>query len=71
MFNLEVGQEREFFEPTHTEDRAIPKGMRVRVSVIMTELLDEPRVTLVILGTKVPEVFTVARHVVTLHSRLV
>jgi len=68
MFNLEVGQELEFIEPARTEDRVIPKGLRVRVGAIMAELL-EPKVTLVVLGGQSPETLTVARHIVTLHCQ--
>lgn len=67
-FNLEIGQELEFIEQASAEDRVIPKGTRVRVGAIMTELF-EPKVTLVILGGKSVETLTVARHVVTLHCR--
>lgn len=70
MFNLEVGQELEFVEPATTEGRVIPKGMRVRVGFIMPELLEQ-KVTLVVLGTDPPETLTVARHIVTVHCRLV
>lgn len=70
MFNLEIGQELEFVEPASTEDQVIPKGTRVRVGAIMAELL-EPKVTLVVLGGKSVETLTVARHVVTMHCRLV
>jgi hypothetical protein len=72
MFNLQIGQELEFIEPAHTEDRVIPKGTRVRVGFIMPEL-QEPNVTLVLLGgtSTSPETLTVARHIVTLHCRLV
>lgn len=68
MFNLEIGQELEFIEPAHVDDRVLQKGTRVRVGAIMNELL-EPNVTLVVLGGKSPEILTVARHVVTLHCR--
>jgi hypothetical protein len=70
MFNLQIGQELEFIEPAHAEERVIPKGTRVRVGFIMPEL-QEPNVTLVLLGGTSPETLTVARHVVTLHCRLV
>jgi hypothetical protein len=68
MFNIEIGQELEFIEPTRSEDRVIPKGLRVRVGAIMAELL-EPMVTLVVLGGSSPETLTVARHIVTLHCQ--
>ena len=70
MFNLEIGQELEFIEPATTEDRVIPKGTRVRVGFIMHELL-ESKVTLVVLGEKSQETLTVARHIVTVHCRVV
>ena len=68
MFNLEVGQELEFIQPATTEDLVIPKGTRVRVGAIMSELL-ESKVTLVVHGGKLPETLTVDRHVVTLHCQ--
>jgi hypothetical protein len=66
MFTLKIGQELEFIEPANSEGRVIPKGTRVRVGLIMNELM-ESKVTLVVLGTKSPETLTVAKHVVTLH----
>jgi len=68
MIDLEIGQELEFIEPVQTEDRVIPKGLRVRVGAIMAELL-EPKVTLVVLGEQAPATLTLPRHVVTLHCR--
>lgn len=70
MFNLEVGQELEFVEPATAEGRVIPKGTRVRVGFIMPELLEQ-KVTLVVLGGSSPETLTVARHIVTVHCRVV
>lgn len=69
MFNLEVGQELEFIEPATADDLVIPKGTRVRVGAIMSELL-ESKVTLVIHDGKLPETLTVDRHIVTMHCRL-
>jgi len=66
MFTLKIGQELEFIEPAHTDDRVIPKGTRVRVGLIMDEIV-EPNVTLLVLGGKSPETLTVARHIVMLH----
>ena len=69
MFTLEIGQELEFIEPTHTEEGvAIAKGTRVRVGFIMPELL-ESNVTLVVLDEKSPQTLTVPRHIVTLHCQ--
>jgi hypothetical protein len=69
MFNLEIGQELEFIEPATTmEGRVIPKGTRVRVGSIMSEVLEQ-KVTLVLHGAKPPETLTVARHIVTMHCR--
>ena len=68
MFNLEVGQELEFIEPASTNDLVIPKGTRVRVGAIMSELL-ESKVTLVVHDGKLPEILTVERHIVTLHCQ--
>jgi hypothetical protein len=70
MFNLQIGQELEFVEPASTEDQVIPKDTRVRVGAIMNELM-EPKVTLVVLSGKSVETLTVARHIVTMHCRLV
>lgn len=70
MFNLEVGQELEFIEPASTIDLVIPKGTRVRVGAIMSELL-ESKVTLVVHDGKLPETLTVERHIVTMHCQLV
>jgi hypothetical protein len=70
MFNLEVGQELEFIEPASTNDLVIPKGTRVRVGAIMSELL-ESKVTLVVHDGKLPETLTVERHIVTMHCQLV
>jgi len=70
MFSLEVGQELEFIAPAHVDGLVIAKGTRVRVGAIMSELLDS-NVTLVVHGGKPPATLTVARHVVTLHCRVV
>jgi len=68
MLKIEVGQELEFILPATVDDRTIAKGTHVRVGHIMTEL-DEPRVTLVVLGRDAPETITVEKHVVGLHCR--
>lgn len=68
MFNLEVGQELEFVEPAPTDDLVIPKGTRVRVGAILSELLDS-KVMLVVHDGKLPETLTVERHIVTLHCQ--
>jgi hypothetical protein len=68
MFNLEVGQELEFIEPATADDQVIPKGTRVRVGAIMSEVF-ESKVTLVVHGGHLPETLTVDRHIVTLHCR--
>ena len=68
MFNLIVGQELEFIAPATTDDLVIPKGTRVRVGAIMSELLDS-KVTLVIHDGKLPGTLTVDRHIVTLHCQ--
>ena len=70
MFNLEIGQELEFVENVSTADQVISKGTRVRVGAIMAEFL-EPKVTLVVLSGKSVETMTVAKHIVTMHCRLV
>jgi hypothetical protein len=46
----------------------IPKGTRVRVGAIMSEVL-ESKVTLIIHEGALPKTLTVDRHVVTLHCR--
>jgi len=68
MFNLKVGQELEFIEAAHADDRLIPKGTRVRVGFMMDEML-EAKVTLVVLGGETPETLTVPRRVVTMHCQ--
>ena len=68
MFNLEVGQELEFIAPASTDGLVIPKGTRVRVGAIMSELLDS-KVTLVVHDGKLPGTLTVDRHIVTLHCQ--
>jgi hypothetical protein len=68
MQTIEVGQELEFVEPATVNNRVIEKGTRVRVGHIMTEL-QEPEVTLVILGGASIATLTVPRHIVTLHCR--
>lgn len=68
MFNLEVGQELEFIEPATADDLVIPKGTRVRVGAIMSEVV-ESKVTLIIHEGTLPKTLTVDRHVVTLHCR--
>jgi hypothetical protein len=68
MFNLEVGQELEFIEPATADDLVIPKGTRVRVGAIMSEVV-ESKVTLIIHDGALPKTLTVDRHVVTLHCR--
>ena len=68
MFNLEIGQELEFIEPAHAEGRLIPKGTRVRVGAITSQLM-ESLVTLVVLGEEPPRTSTVSRHVVTMHCQ--
>jgi hypothetical protein len=68
MFNLQVGQELEFIEPATADGRTIPRGTRVRVGYIQSEL-QEPVVMVVVLGKDVPETLKVDRHVLTLHCR--
>ncbi len=68
MFNLKVGQELEFIEAASTEGLVIPKGTRVRVGAIMSEMT-ESKVTLVVHGGGLPETLTVDRHIVTLHCQ--
>ncbi|HUX26044.1 MAG TPA: hypothetical protein VMV87_15695 [Burkholderiales bacterium] len=68
MFNLQVGQELEFIEPATAGDLVIPKGTRVRVGAIMSEVL-ESKVTLIVHGGILPETLNVERHIVTLHCR--
>jgi hypothetical protein len=68
MQTIEVGQELEFIEPATVDNRVIEKGTRVRVGHIMTEL-QEPEVTLVVLGGASITTLTVPRRIVTLHCR--
>jgi len=68
MFKLEVGQELAFVKSATVDGLAIPKGTRVRVGAVLSELLDS-NVTLVVHDPKLPETLTVARHVVTLHCQ--
>lgn len=68
MFNLEVGQELEFIEAATADDRVIPKGTRVRVGAIMSEVF-EAKVTLIVHDGNLPETLTVDRHIVTLHCQ--
>ena len=67
MSKIEIGQEREFFEPARVEGKTIPKGTRVRVGYMATNP-HEPRVIVVVLGTQPPETVTMPRHVLMLHS---
>ena len=69
MEDIEVGQELEFFEPAHLDDRVIEKGTRVRVGYITEELL-EPRVIVVVLGTEPPQTVMMPKHVLMLHTVL-
>jgi len=68
MFNLEIGQELEFMEPATVDDVLIPKGARVRVGAIMTEVV-EPKVTLVVISGMSPKTLAVDKHVVMLHCK--
>ena len=66
MLQIEVGQELEFIEPAHVDDRIIEKGARVRVGFVLDEVL-EPKVTIVLLGKEPLETLIVPRHVLALH----
>jgi hypothetical protein len=68
MHTLEVGQELEFIEPATAHGRVIEKGTRVRVGHIMTEV-QEPDVTLIVLGGPSITTLIVPKHIVTLHCR--
>ena len=68
MFDLAVGQVLEFIEPASTDGETIPKGTRVRVGFIWSEL-PEAKVNIVVLNEQSPRTLTVARHVVTLHCQ--
>jgi len=70
MFDLVVGNVLEFIESTSADGQPIPKGTRVRVGFIWSEL-PEDKVNLVVLNEDPPRTMTVARHVVTLHCRTV
>jgi len=66
MNRIDIGQEFEFIEPTSLGERMIDKGTRVRVGYVERRL-PEPIVTVVLLGTQMPETLTMPRHVLTLH----
>jgi len=68
MFALKIGQVLEFIEPAGADDHVIPKGTRVRVGLIMNEIV-EPSITLLVLGEKTQETLTVAKHIVMLHCQ--
>ena len=68
MVKIEVGQELEFVLPASTDNLAIPKGTRVRIGAIMSELLDS-KILLVVHDAKLPKTLTVDRHIVTLHCQ--
>ena len=68
MFNLAVGQELAFVKSATVDGLVIPKGTRVRVGAILSELLDS-NITLVVHDANLPETLTVARHVVMLHCQ--
>lgn len=63
---IEVGQELEFIEPAHVDNRTIAKGTRVRVGFVLNDVV-EPKVTIVLLGTDPPETLSVPRHVLAMH----
>lgn len=66
MFELQVGQELTFIAPVRIEGETLPKGTRVRVGHILSEL-PEAQVMIVVLDQGAPHTLTVARHVVALN----
>jgi hypothetical protein len=66
MFNLEIGQRFQFFEPTHAGERVIPQGTIVKIGAMVDHFLGEADITMVVLGRDV-EILTVPRHVITMH----
>jgi hypothetical protein len=68
MLRIQVGQELEFIESAHVDDRLIEKGTRVRVGYIEDEAL-ESNVMVVVLGTEPVQTLTLPRHTLTLHCR--
>jgi hypothetical protein len=68
MHKIQVGQELEFIEPAHVDDRLIEKGTRVRVGYVEDEAL-ESNVMVVVLGTEPVQTLTLPRHILTLHCR--
>jgi len=67
MGTIEIGQKFEFIEPAHLDGGVIKKGTRVRVGLVSKELLGS-YVTVVVLEPNAPEILTMPRHVLTLHS---
>ena len=70
MMNIKVGQVLEFIVPVQVEGRSIATGTRVRIGHIMSEI-QEPKLTLILLGGDKPETLIVNRHEVTLNCRVV
>jgi hypothetical protein len=70
MMDIKVGQVLEFIVPVTIEGRAIARGTRVRVGHVMSQV-QEPKLTLVLLGEGAPETLVVNRHDVTLNCRIV
>ena len=68
--DIKVGQVLEFVVPTTIEGRAIARGTRVRIGHIMAEI-QEPKLTLVVLGEGAPQTLVTNRHNVTVNCRIV
>jgi hypothetical protein len=68
--DIKVGQVVEFIVPVTIEGRTIAKGTRARIGHILAEI-QEPKLTLVVLGEGKPETLVLNRHDVTLNCRIV
>jgi len=67
MEEIEIGQEREFFERVEIDQKVIEKGTRIRVGYIEEEVM-ETEVTVVVLGTQPPQTLRMPRRMLTLYS---
>lgn len=68
--DIKVGQVLEFIVPVQIEGRTIAKGTRARIGYILPEI-QEPKLTLILLGAGPPETLVVDRHDVALNCRIV
>ena len=68
--DIKIGQTLEFIQDAHVEGRVIPRGTRVRVGHIHSEIM-APKLDLVLLNTGKVETIVVDHHVAGLHCRIV